>query len=59
MGKTSLYAYILFSGNDDFSLNIVTERLGIQPTKTWKVGERVKPNQPKNHLLRSYTGWHF
>ncbi len=59
MGKTSLYAYILFSGNDDFPLNLVTERLDIQPTKTWKVGELVKPNHPKNQLLRSYTGWHF
>jgi len=59
MGKTSLYAYILFSGNYDFPLNVVTERLGIKPTKTWKFGERVKPTQPKNQLLRSYTGWHF
>ena len=59
MDKTSLYAYILFSGNDDFPLDVVTERLGVQPTKTWKVGERVKPNHPINQLLRSYTGWHF
>lgn len=31
----------------------------MQPTKTWKVGERVKPNHPINQLLRSYTGWHY
>ncbi|MGE7024427.1 DUF4279 domain-containing protein [Solibacillus cecembensis] len=59
MDKTSLYAYIQFSGNDDFPLDVVTERLGVQPTKTWKVGERVKPNHPINQLLRSYTGWRF
>ena len=59
MDKTSLYAYILFSGNDDFPLDVFTERLGVQPTKTWKVGERVKPNDPKNQKLRSYTAWHF
>lgn len=59
MEKTSLYAYISFSGNDDFPLDVVTERLGVQPTKTWKVGEQVKPNQPENQLLRSYTCWNF
>lgn len=59
MDKTSLYAYILFSGNDDFPLDVVTERLGVQPTKTWKVGERVNSNHPTNQRLRSYTGWHF
>ncbi len=59
MDKTSLYAYILFSGNDDFSLDVVTERLGVQPTETWKVGERVNPNHPINQKLRSHTGWRF
>lgn len=59
MDKTSLYAYILFSGNDDFPLEVVTERLGVQPTETWKIGEQVKPNHPINQLLRSYTGWRF
>ncbi|MEK3981433.1 DUF4279 domain-containing protein [Psychrobacillus sp. FSL K6-2836] len=59
MDKTSLYTYIQFSGNDDFPLDVVTERLGVQPTKTWRVGERVKPNHPINQLLRSYTAWHY
>lgn len=59
MDKTSLYAYILFSGNDDFPIDVVTGRLGVQPTKTWKVGERSKPNHPANQYLRSYTGWQF
>ena len=56
MEKTTQYAYITFHGNDDFPLEIVTERLGVQPTKTWKVGERVHPN---NQLERSYTCWKF
>ncbi|MFJ5771680.1 DUF4279 domain-containing protein [Psychrobacillus sp. NPDC093180] len=59
MERTSLYAYIIFTGNDDFPLDVVTERLGVQPTKTWKVGERAVPNHPINHFLRSYTAWHF
>ncbi|MEG0385698.1 MAG: DUF4279 domain-containing protein [Solibacillus sp.] len=59
MDKTSLYAYILFTGNDDFPLDIVTDRLGVQPTKTWKLGDRVKPNHPVNNMLCSHTGWRF
>ncbi|KGR76281.1 DUF4279 domain-containing protein [Ureibacillus sinduriensis] len=58
MEKTYLCAYILFSGNDDFPLEVITERLGIQPTLAWKVGERRYPNLP-NHPLQSYTGWKF
>ena len=59
MNKTSLYAYIQFSGNDDFSLDDLTKILGVEPTKTWKVGERIKPNHHINHLTRSNTGWRF
>ncbi|WP_277584925.1 DUF4279 domain-containing protein [Psychrobacillus antarcticus] len=59
MNKTSLYAYILFSGNDDFPFDVVTDRLNLQPTKTCKVGERVKPNHPINQLVHSNTGWYF
>ena len=54
MEQTTSYAYIKFSGNDDFPLDIVTERLGVQPTKTWKVGEKVHANKP---LKRFYTCW--
>ncbi|WP_313893593.1 DUF4279 domain-containing protein [Psychrobacillus sp.] len=59
MDKTSLYAYILFSGNDDFPIDVVTEKLGVQPTKTSKVGERVIPNHPINLLVHSCTDWCF
>lgn len=41
MDKTRLYAYIKFIGNDDFPLDVLTERLGVKPTSTWKVGSRV------------------
>ncbi|MFJ7973775.1 hypothetical protein [Psychrobacillus sp. NPDC096389] len=40
MDKTPLYAYILFSGNDDFQLDIVTKRLGAQPKQTCKARGR-------------------
>ena len=54
MEQTSLYAYIKLMGNDDFPLEVVTERLGIQPTRTWKTGEKVHPDKP---LERFYTCW--
>ena len=54
--QTALYAYILFTGNDDFSLDAVTESLGVQPTHTWKVGDRVNTHTP---LMRDYTAWKY
>jgi hypothetical protein len=41
MKKTSMCAYIMFRGNDDFPIDVVTNRLNVQPTNTWKIGERV------------------
>lgn len=55
MEQTSLYTYIKLAA-DDFPLDVVTERLGVQPTKTWKVGDKVRPNQP---LKRFYTCWEY
>ncbi|WP_230874956.1 DUF4279 domain-containing protein [Lysinibacillus cavernae] len=57
--KTTQYAYLLISGNDDFSLEVVTQRLGILPTATWKIGDSVQPNNPRNLLEHSYTGWKY
>lgn len=61
MKKTSLYAYITLKSEEfsDFPLEIVTERLGIKPTQTWKAGDRIHPNNPDNPLERSYTCWKF
>lgn len=56
MEQTTLYAYIKFSGNDDFPLEAVTESLGIEPTQTWKVGDRVNHHTP---LERFYTCWMY
>jgi len=56
MGQTSAYAYIKLWGNDDFPLHVVTERLGIEPTNIWKVGEKVHPDKP---LERFYTCWKY
>ena len=54
MEQTTLYVYIKFIGNDDFPLHAVTESLDVQPTKTWKVGEKVYADKP---LERYYTCW--
>ena len=58
MQKTTLYAYIRFIGKDDvdFPLEIVTERLGVQPTETWRVGDRIN-----NIVSRAYsfTCWKY
>ncbi|MGN7477770.1 DUF4279 domain-containing protein [Solibacillus silvestris] len=59
MEKTYLYAYIEFDGNDDFPLNIFTQEIGVQPTKTWKIGERVKPGHPTNKRIQVNTCWRF
>lgn len=56
MAQTTLYAYLQFRGNDDFPLEVVTERLGIEPTTTWKVGDRVRESMP---LERFYTSWEY
>ncbi|MEG0258544.1 MAG: DUF4279 domain-containing protein [Lysinibacillus sp.] len=56
MDKTTLYAYIQFIGKDDFPLDVVTERLGVEPTRTWKVGDRVNKHTP---LERFYTCWKY
>lgn len=56
MEQTTLYAYIIFIGNDDFSLDSVTESLEIKPTSTWKVGDRVNTHTP---LKRFYTCWKY
>ena len=56
MDSTTLYAYIQFTGNDDFPLDVVTERLNVQPTRTWKVGDRVNEHTP---LERFYTCWKY
>ena len=58
MQKTTLYAYISFTGKDnvDFPLEVVTERLGVQPTETWRVGDRIN-----NIVSRAYsfTCWKY
>lgn len=59
MEKTNLYTYIIFEGNDDFPLEVVTDRLQIQPTETWEVGDRIAPNHPINKRVRSYTAWKY
>ena len=55
MEQTSFYTYIKLSA-DDFPLETVTEYLGVEPTKTWKVGEEVRPNHA---LKRFYTCWEY
>lgn len=57
MEKTSLYAYIMFTGNDDvddFSVEVVTETLGVQPTRILRMGERINDLR-----IRSYTSWQY
>ena len=44
MEKTSLYAYIRFTGKDDvddFPVEEVTKILDVQPTKIKRIGERI------------------
>ena len=59
MEKTRLYAYIAFEGNDDFPLEVVTTRLHVAPTQTWKLGDRIAPGHPINKRERAYTTWKY
>lgn len=57
MEKTSLYAYISFTGKedvDDFSVEVVTEMLGVQPTRILRIGERINDVR-----TRSFTSWQY
>ncbi|MEK4386194.1 DUF4279 domain-containing protein [Solibacillus sp. FSL W7-1464] len=55
MEQTSFYTYIKLAA-DDFPLEAVTERLGVEPTNTWKVGDEVRRNRS---LKRFYTCWKY
>lgn len=57
MEKTTLYAYFCFTGKDDvddFPLEVVTERIGVQPTETGKVGDKGKYSSSLQ-----YTCWKY
>lgn len=57
MEKTSLYAYISFTGKDDvddFPVEVVTEMLGVQPTTILRMGERINDVR-----TRSFTSWQY
>ena len=57
MEKTSLYAYIHFTGKediDDFPVEVVTEMLGVQPTTIWRLGEKINDVH-----TRSFTSWKY
>ncbi|MER2122045.1 MAG: DUF4279 domain-containing protein [Solibacillus sp.] len=57
MDKTSLYAYISFTGKDDvddFPVEVVTEMLGIKPTRILRMGERINDVRK-----RSFTSWQY
>ncbi|WP_332645879.1 DUF4279 domain-containing protein [Lysinibacillus sp. 54212] len=57
MERTNFCAYIALMGNDDFPLDVVTERMSVQPTEAKKIGERSVPNHPTNHHVIPYTRW--
>ena len=57
MEKTSLYAYIHFTGKDDiydFPVEVVTEMLGVQPTTILRMGEKINDVH-----TRSFTSWKY
>lgn len=57
MDKTSLYAYISFTGKDDvddFPVEVVTEMLGVKPTRILRMGERINDVR-----TRSFTSWQY
>ncbi|MBS3681249.1 DUF4279 domain-containing protein [Ornithinibacillus massiliensis] len=57
---TSIEIYFSLSSTEpewDFPLSIVTERLGINPTETIKLGEWVNINNPNIKRQNTFTEW--
>ncbi|MFL0507184.1 DUF4279 domain-containing protein [Ureibacillus sp. 179-F W5.1 NHS] len=57
MEKTSLYAYIRFTGKDDiddFPVEVVTEMLGVQPTTILRICDRIN-----DKVTRFFTSWKY
>ena len=57
MEKTSLYAYISFTGKDDvddFPVEVVTEMLGVQPTTILRKGDRINDKHTRWFTSRKY-----
>ena len=55
--QTTVKAYIMFSGNDDFELEAITQALQTLPTNSWKVGQRMKADHAINKFTYPYTAW--
>ena len=56
MEKTQVLVYFRLAA-DDFPVEVVTDRLGIEPTKSFKKGDIVKKINTTNNLVRKYTSW--
>lgn len=54
--KTQVMAYFKLYA-DDFPLEMVTERLGIKPTESYKNGEIIKKISETDYLTRSSSSW--
>lgn len=52
MTKNTCYTYFKITG--DFDPNIITNRLGLIPSKTWKIGDKRK-----NGTLYDFALWEF
>lgn len=54
--KTQVRVYLSIFG-DSFPLEDITEKLGIEPSNTYRKGDRI-PNR-SSKLLRKETSWHL
>ena len=57
MEKTKVLAYLAFTGNDDFPLEVFTKTLQVEPSEMWKMGEPVIHSPfPRT---RKFTMWQY
>ncbi|MED0989716.1 DUF4279 domain-containing protein [Bacillus nitratireducens] len=56
MDGTQVMVYFNLSG-DEFPVEVVSERLQVDPTKSYKKGEIIRKTNETENITRNYTSW--
>ncbi|HHY2674816.1 TPA: DUF4279 domain-containing protein [Bacillus toyonensis] len=56
MDETQVMVYFNLSG-DEFPVEVVSERLQVSPTKSYKKGDIIRKTNETENITRNYTSW--
>ncbi|HFJ9286046.1 TPA: DUF4279 domain-containing protein [Bacillus toyonensis] len=56
MDETQVMVYFNLSG-DEFPVEVVSERLQVSPTKSYKKGDIIRKTSETENITRNYTSW--